>query len=742
MTRLAFELPLALALGPPLAVAALVLSARSLRRRGLQWRRIAALASLRGVALAVLVLLAARPVWVETAAEARRRRSVVLLVDCSASMALEDDGTSRHRQALGFARDALLPALAAEGLRARALVFAADSRPVDGRELASSVPDGPRTDLAGAIVRALAGAEDAPLAIVALTDGAATEAAQDRRAMSALIEAGTPFIGVGFGSDTGARTLAVLGAEAPPVAPPRQEFALSARLEATGEGETPVFDLVLERDGRFLQKKTVAPGRGPRVWLEGFALTEEREGIHTYRVRLLPPPAGGLRCVADAAHAVVRISDEKEIRVLFAQGALTWDYKFVHLALRGDPAIRLTGLSRTSERSVFQQNVESAGELARGFPATLEELVPFRVVVLSALKPSDLSPAQQELLARYCGEFGGGVLMIGGAETFDASWRGSRLEELLPVQIAASGRPPGPDGPFRLVLTEEALRHPVFQVGDGGRRAEAWRTLPTFTHDARVAGAKPGAEVWAVRGKGAGADDRRVLMAAQRYGAGVSVIIGMQSLWRWRLARETDPRHFDRFWRQLFRHLAEGHRDDLAIRFPDQELRPGSAVRAVLERRPDPNDPSGASRPYAVRVADGAGAVVAERSVEVAPARPVDVTFPTGRAGLYTVTVLDAGRVPVASRTVEVKEAGVELRRAARDMETLRQWAALSDGLAVRAEDCRGAGDLIAWLRRRVEQPPLERAPHRPAGDDGRVLATLLAALAAEWALRKAWGLT
>jgi len=42
-----------------------------------------------------------------------------------------------------------------------------------------------------------------------------------------------------------------------------------------------------------------------------------------------------------------------------------------------------------------------------------------------------IDAAQQEVLARFCGELGGGVLLLGGAATFDGSWQNSRLEQLL-----------------------------------------------------------------------------------------------------------------------------------------------------------------------------------------------------------------------------------------------------------------------------------------------------------------------
>ena len=56
--------------------------------------------------------------------------------------------------------------------------------------------------------------------------------------------------------------------------------------------------------------------------------------------------------------------------------------------------------------------------------------------------------------------------MIGGQSTFDTSWQDSRLEQLLPVTFAGNIGVQGLDKPFRIELTEEALQHQVFQVGD------------------------------------------------------------------------------------------------------------------------------------------------------------------------------------------------------------------------------------------------------------------------------------
>jgi len=272
--------------------------------------------------------------------------------------------------------------------------------PADCAKLASTEPKGERTNLGGAIAQAIGSSSQPPLAVIALTDGVANENADNTRALTALSEAGVPFIGVGFGSDQGVRTISLRAVDGPPAVPTKTAFSISAQLEMLNADDLPAFDLALFRDGQMVQKKSVAPGKGSRLWLESFQVTEEKQGEHNYTVQLFPPNLPNLKCVNALANTSVRIADDKELRVLYVQGALTWDYKFIGMALRNDQTIKLTGLTRTSKQAIFRQNVETAGELLNGFPSTLEELASFRVVVLSNLRPSDLTTAQQDLLAQ------------------------------------------------------------------------------------------------------------------------------------------------------------------------------------------------------------------------------------------------------------------------------------------------------------------------------------------------------
>jgi hypothetical protein len=216
----------------------------------------------------------------------------------------------------------------------------------------------------------------------------------------------------------------------------------------------------------------------------------------------------------------------------------------------------------------------------------------------------------------------------------------------------------------------------------------------------------------------------------------------VQNLWRWRLAKDGDPQAFDRFWRQLFRHLGQAGRQDVLVQVLDQELRPHADVRVLLERQPRPDgakttDPQA----YSVRVRGPAGATVVDQQMTLAPSHPVGLTFRAQDEGTYTVQVTDAAGATVASQPIEVRDTDRELARTGRDLPNLRQWASGSGGFAVTEEE---AGDPAAFVARVIEEAQdlvRRRARRVPLGWNAAVMAVLLALLSGEWALRKRWGL-
>ncbi len=331
--------------------------------------------------------------------------------------------------------------------------------------------------------------------------------------------------------------------------------------------------------------------------------------------------------------------------------------------------------------------------------------------------------------------------MIGGPATFDHSWQGSRLEQLLPVVFAGGQGVVGLDRPFRMQLTDEALQNPVFQIAENRPPRDTWAELPAFTHYGRVDSAKPGAQIWAQHEQDEGPKGRRILMASQRYGAGTAAIICIQNFWRWRLAKESEPQQYDRFWKQLFRFLCESNRQDVTIHLADQDLHPQMDIHIGLERRPNPKNVMETNHKFLVRVEGEDKKLVQEQTLELPPAHPVDLSFHAEKAGIYTVNVQDSLKQPVASRTVEIRDINLEFQNTGRSMETLRQWASLTDGHAIKVEDCHDASAMVSQIKAAVEQIRQGKPMRQPVGVNGWVMALVLGCLGTDWVFRKRWNL-
>lgn len=87
----------------------------------------------------------------------------------------------------------------------------------------------------------------------------------------------------------------------------------------------------------------------------------------------------------------------------------------------------------------------------KDFPVSLMELQNYEAVVLVNVPRgfSGLNDVQEKILASYVHDLGGGLVMIGGEEAFGAGgWSGSKVEEILPVNM---------DIPARKVISKGAL---------------------------------------------------------------------------------------------------------------------------------------------------------------------------------------------------------------------------------------------------------------------------------------------
>ncbi|CAN0598777.1 unnamed protein product, partial [Laminaria digitata] len=87
------------------------------------------------------------------------------------------------------------------------------------------------------------------------------------------------------------------------------------------------------------------------------------------------------------------------------------------------------------EDVLAQAKVEAIRIPSSQFPTSLPELAAYEGVVLLNQSAYAYSEAQQELMRQYVKDTGGGLVMVGGPETFGAGgWIGSPLADALPTR--------------------------------------------------------------------------------------------------------------------------------------------------------------------------------------------------------------------------------------------------------------------------------------------------------------------
>ena len=113
-----------------------------------------------------------------------------------------------------------------------------------------------------------------------------------------------------------------------------------------------------------------------------------------------------------------------------------------------DPA-QLDALAGVLRTSGFQVEVRPPS----GFPATLEELESFDLVMLSDVPAQELSDQQMRSLATWVKDFGGGFLMSGGDASFGAGgYFRTPVAAMLPVRIERQEREETPVAALLVIL--------------------------------------------------------------------------------------------------------------------------------------------------------------------------------------------------------------------------------------------------------------------------------------------------
>jgi uncharacterized membrane protein len=729
------------ALGLLLAVPALAGTARL--RAGATRRDRAVLVTLRALALVVLAACLFRPALLLSAA-APQRNVLAVLVDDSRSMRIADVDGRPRADAVRRLLDPSGPLLRQLGDRFTVRTFAFSQETARATDVSALAFDGARSRVEAAVRAVRQQLAGVPLAgIVLVTDGADNAQAAPE---GALVGAAgdVPVFTVGVGGERFAKDVEVARIDVPAHALRGGTVAADVTITQSGmAGERA--QLVVEDDGRIVASESITLPGDDEVRPIRVPIPASDAGVRRLSVRVVPQ-AGELLAENNAREALVSVRDRRE-RVLYVEGEPRFEFKFLRRAVAGDEQLQVVGLQRTADDKFLRLGVDDSTQLRAGFPATREELFGYRAVILGSIEASYFTAAQLRLLADFVSERGGGLLMLGGRQSFrEGGWAGTPVGEVLPV-LLDEGPPAGEnsDGPppflaeVHAAPTPAGLGHAVTQVAaTPAASVERWKTLPALTTVNRIRGLKPGAIALLAAGRG---DDATPVLAYQRYGRGVAMALPVQDSWLWQMHADiaVDDQTHERFWRQLLRWLVSD--------VPDRETVATSAERL------------GAGEPVTLRadVRDSAyrglrgATVVAHVTSPTGTVRDVPLTATGERDGDYRALFLPA----------EDGEHLVRVTADARGEQTSATAAFVrsSDG----AEEYFDAGLRAPFLRRLAEgtggryyTPATASALPRDVvytrsgntvverkelWDMPVVLLVLVALLGAEWAYRRARGL-
>ena len=726
--------------GPVLAVAVAVLLGYGAYRRPvvpLSLTHRGTLVGLRAATLLLLLLVLFRPVRTEPASLGDA--VVPVLLDLSRSMRVVDAaGRSRIDQAVALARDRVVPLLA-PAVPVEVLGFGDALVDV---ALETTAADARRTDLAGALEAVAERYRGRPVAgMVVISDGGETGA---RAAASVAGELGVPLYTVGVGAPRPGPDREVIAVTAGVATATDSLIDLNVSAVSHGYGSAP-FEIRLLEDGALSQvRRVVPPGNGQPVRLT-FRAAPKPDVATLYTVEV--PTASRELVIENNRRSVLVPPPTRRRRVLMIEGSPGHDHSFLKRVWHADPGIALDavvrkGLNDRGEYTFYVQGDPArTPALATGYPLTREALFRYDAVVLANIEPGFFRPKQLEMTAAFVADRGGGLLLLGPATLDRDGLAGSALEAAVPVELvdqARMGDYRGAGGHATLVLTADGAGHAMMQLAPTVDETRArWERVPALAGAVGVGDVKPGASVLAVA-----TDERpgvtRPLIVVHRYGGGRAMVFAGRAAWRWRMLLPAEERTYETFWGQVARWLGGAAPDPISV-----TTRGGG-------------DPGG-SMHLEVRVSDADHAPILDAAPVVTVTGPgggTEVVRPVlggGGAGLYgaELSPRDPGvyrveavvdhhgdRLGAASTWFLVGGADPELADPWLDEAALQRTAEASGGRYVEQDD------ITALRRLVVDGMTADVAPTvRPLWHDAWVFLILAGALAAEWSLRRRWGL-
>lgn len=543
----------------------------------------------------LLFTLLLRPVLAVTVAGAARQ-SLVVLIDTSGSMDIADVRDQPADQARAVAVLGQTPAspisrldLVKAALNSRTLdllsrlgqqyqlsycVFDRQLRDltVEGATRLSPAPwaadlkaDGEATAIGDAVRDVIIAKRGQSLAgIWLITDGAGNHGLMPVEAARMAGEERVPLYCYGVGI-TSPRDIVVSAVIGPDVAFVHDELTVSVRLRGQGmKGQRGT--LVLALDGSPVDEKEVVFDQEEEQAV-AMRFIPQKTGDFALEASIAPRPDEVVKDNNTSPPRRLRVVDGR-IKVLHVEQSPRWEFKYLQAMLQRDRRVDYRCWLLEADPGVVQPGNPNSPYVSQ-FPPKKEDLLQYDLVILGDVDPKRLSPLAIDNLGAFVSNFGGGMILIAGKRFMPAAYRRTGLEKMFPVDLdmPASVDDIATGQPVRLEPTASGKVNPMLRLSEKeADTAKIWEQLPPVYWTARVARAKPAADVLLVDPDPAKASrfGKMPVMALQQYGMGQVLYMGTDNTWRWR--KNENERVFEKIWGQIVERMALAHVLGLAKR--------------------------------------------------------------------------------------------------------------------------------------------------------------------------------
>ncbi|MFQ6041559.1 MAG: hypothetical protein ACE5PV_11940 [Candidatus Poribacteria bacterium] len=675
---------------------------------------------------------------------------LLVLVDDSKSMQIADCSENKSRieaagELLFNPQQGLINQLK-QRFKTRLFAFSSGSKRISATDALDA--DGDYTDIPESLNEALEDLKGVPLSgAVLISDGADKSGEDIVKVGYRLRERKVPVHAVGIGSTEGVNDLELVRVDAPQKVEENYPVEIWITVRRSGYSSRKV-TVTLNQEGRELKQQSVNLDKKHQSQRISMKFIPRTPGTHKYIVRVHPEPDEIIR-QNNEKKFLLKVSASKKTKILYVEGNLRWEFKFIRRALENDPNVQLTARVMTAPNTIWGLGRMSGEGKFELYPESKEELFSYDGVIWGNVEASKFSLQQLEYTADFVKTRGGGFLMLGGSRSLGGgTYINTPIAKMLPVELERNSEsglfPPvlgvrgGRNSEFDFKLTPEGKSEPMLRLDADVVKNEArWRAMPTLKGYSWVKRAKPGATVLAVHPNDKNEFGRRILLAAQNYGAGRSMVFTPYSSWRWQMLGDDDSH--EKFWRQVAKWLTTTPKERLKLQIEkssysfkepvfidvvayDEKYEPTNhaQVRATI------TDDTGNRKELTLKQALGKDGLYRAR-------------FVPPKRGEYTVDITGSLHdVPLGEQRglFEVAESYVEFTHAELNSNLLMNLAQISGGRYYPLEEAHNMVDEIPLIKSGAST-----MVDKELWDMPLIFLIIILLLAVEWFLRKRRGL-